>query len=485
MLGLVLLLTSSFVIVQVAPSQQHNQHKMDGWLPATIPNPIIKPTSCQLSAPNIFLCDPDNILTNDQQKTIGESLGHFFLESSNICNQEQNDEIQVAAAIIRKMDLRENSSSSSSENEEVDSSQILLEAAKKVAISTHNDWGVGTISSCGGGTGILIFLSVDDRTCFISKGEALSSILTDYRLDHIISQVMTPKLRQNRYDTAIVEAVKYLKTYIAKGPPTFSERLHNVFNDTYPLVLFISLVFTFVHLAEYKRRRDQSEYAAVSSRLNDIERDRALALQGRYDCTSCPICLEKFQICTSSGPNLNSNVNFTSRSDEDTNAYKHLLGSTTTGSDGLPVKLLRCGHVYDETCWNEWVVNGKGNPMLCPICRSDVGRSTELQQDIDSSERTETSIRTEESSFSRIHHQNEMRFRLNRPMSRYPRYISQSNIVLWTQDGYDGPIARDLDFTRRNPAVQNSCDSSSLHRKTSSRISFGGGTSSSGRGGRW
>merc|ERR1712124_125232 len=57
---------------------------------------------------------------------------------------------------------------------------------------------------------------------------------------------------------------------------------------------------------------------------------------------SCPICLEDFS-------------------------------STTHGSDGHPIQLLRCGHVFDKTCYQEWVSSGNGDVTKCPICRIDVG----------------------------------------------------------------------------------------------------------------
>ena len=50
------------------------------------------------------------------------------------------------------------------------------------------------------------------------------------------------------------------------------------------------------------------------------------------------------------------------------------------GSDNLPLKLLRCGHTLDQTCWKHWVdssvSNGNGNHLECPICRQEIGKKT-------------------------------------------------------------------------------------------------------------
>lgn len=51
------------------------------------------------------------------------------------------------------------------------------------------------------------------------------------------------------------------------------------------------------------------------------------------------------------------------------------LGIPLIGSDDRPIKMLRCGHIFDESCWKLWVDSGHGNPWVCPVCRADVGRA--------------------------------------------------------------------------------------------------------------
>ena len=50
------------------------------------------------------------------------------------------------------------------------------------------------------------------------------------------------------------------------------------------------------------------------------------------------------------------------------------LGIPLNGNDDKPIKFLRCGHIFDETCWKMWVDSGHGNALMCPVCRQDVGR---------------------------------------------------------------------------------------------------------------
>ena len=37
--------------------------------------------------------------------------------------------------------------------------------------------------------------------------------------------------------------------------------------------------------------------------------------------------------------------------------------------------MLRCGHIFCDTCWKSWVRSGYGNPLACPVCRQDIGKS--------------------------------------------------------------------------------------------------------------
>ena len=51
------------------------------------------------------------------------------------------------------------------------------------------------------------------------------------------------------------------------------------------------------------------------------------------------------------------------------------LGIPLIGNDGQPIKMLRCGHIFDSTCWKTWADSGQGNPWVCPVCRQDIGRA--------------------------------------------------------------------------------------------------------------
>merc|ERR1712232_853425 len=132
--------------------------------------------------------------------------------------------------------------------------------------------------------------------------------------------------------------------YCLRGEPDWKERAVNFLGDYLFVFVWFVVLFRALFRGYHQRQRDRA-YARARSELLEMDRAQALALQGRYQATSCPICLENFK-------------------------------SSTVGSDDRPIKLLRCGHVFDETCWSEWINSGRGNITKCPICQEDVGGSS-------------------------------------------------------------------------------------------------------------
>jgi uncharacterized membrane protein YgcG len=326
-------------------------------------------------------------------------------------------------------------------------------AAEAFARTLHDTWGVGHETSVGG-TGVLIFLSVDDRVLYISRGGALDRILTDSRTDQIIREVQ-PALKQAKYAEGLIEAVEYAVDFIHKGEPTWKEIIWEFLQMQYLIIsLWLYIFFGGLWRAR-KQRREGRAYAQAASQLTELDRTQAEALQGRYQATSCPICLENFK-------------------------------SSTVGSDDQPIKLLRCGHVFDESCWSEWVNSGQGNVRKCPICKKDVGPQnspeldhTQLAQNIaeDGREDQDRVIRR---------FQQERNFRLLRLGGRFPRYINPNQIQRWSSPTYNGSLVRDQSFVQNNPrVVHRSTDGGGSGGSGGSSASFGGGMSSGGRGGRF
>ena len=366
-------------------------------------------------------------------------------------------------------------------------------AAEVFARQIHDSWGVGMTTALCGGTGMLMFMSELDRTIYISRGSALEAVLTDRRLDKTIED-MKPLLVKQQYGAAILSALRELDNYLIAGGPDWKERTWDFF-VAYLAYFGILGFFALAAGVIIKDREQRQEYAKVASHLNELDRARAEALQGRFQAKSCPICLENFQ------------------DSEETSCHSSETQTLIRkGADGLPLKLLRCGHVFDDNCWAEWVSSGHhGKVDKCPICQQDVGKSLDGQafQTGDNEtvvypvETTTTSRTTplseHEQQLRRLEEERnravrqytyERNFRLMRLGSRYPQFVRPQQIQLWTQVGYDGSLVRDPGFVNSDPARQGASSSSSptgsrRGGSRSSSLGFGGGSSGGGRGGRW
>ena len=137
-----------------------------------------------------------------------------------------------------------------------DEDDMVNDAAQLFARYLHDAWWEETECSntppgpslppgCYGGReyGILIFLSIQDRVCFISTGAGISSILPWWRLEHIVTN-MKPDLRHREYGGALVRAIGDLEMMLKEGPPTMKDRFHD-FVSRFGVVIAFA-VFTFV-----------------------------------------------------------------------------------------------------------------------------------------------------------------------------------------------------------------------------------------------
>jgi len=143
---------------------------------------------------------------------------------------------------------------------------------------------------------------------------------------------------------------------------------------------------------EYRDRRKRWQYAEQRSKLYGVELHKVQQLQKEFRTRDCPICLEPFDYGDGRGTPLfpveNEQVEEGVETADD--ALKSLdnsqhrtswkspvdeYGIPRRGADGRGIKLLRCGHIFCESCWKTWVHSGCGNPCNCPVCRQDVGKS--------------------------------------------------------------------------------------------------------------
>jgi len=467
----------------VAMGEPHHHRQLFDWTRSTFPNPEVDPEACRSSYSRV--CDPDGLFGTKDKANLGDRIQNFELMNSlPSCRHDAKEDgqlsLQLAVVVVRKMDLSNYWASGKDE------------AARDMATGIHDDWGVGSDSACGG-TGILIFVSVDDREIFISTGLAVQQVVTDGRLDNVIAQ-MGNLLRRKEYGDAVLRGIDEIEIYVKQGPPS-----------AWPFLLLGGGIASFIVYNVYKDRREKKQYAEVRSQLSKLDRDRALALQGQYECNSCAICLADFAPPTSGegemsplkggdqcGETNTCSDKASMNGNADGNTTKKKL--PTIGSDGRPLKLLRCGHAFDMTCWEEWIRSGHSDPSKCPICKQDVGGSPPPTQsappmESQSNNRQNAGNNNSYLVFGQPNYdmfEFERAFRLGRLSTRYPRYVRRTDVERWTQRGYDGSMMSDPTFVRNDPDRQQQGPSgSSASRRSGGGSSFGGGLSSGGRGGSW
>lgn len=263
-------------------------------------------------------------------------------------------------------------------------------------------------------------------------------------------------MRQAKYAEGLNLAVELLADFIEKGEPTWKEWIWDYAHVELGILGFYAFCIIYSIRKSRRQREEQRIYAEAASLLSEIDRSQAEALQGQYQATSCPVCLEDFV-------------------------------SDRVGSDDLPIKLLRCGHVFDETCWAEWVNSGQGNVSKCPICKKDVGSTEVSVTNADQARPVGGHVHEDTRDDNRAVQlfQQERNFRLTRLALRYPNYITQNQVQRWSSPTYNGSLARDQSFAESRPRVVEQRHQRASRGGGSSGAHFGGGTSSGGRGGRF
>lgn len=293
---------------------------------------------------------------NDDESSAEPGLGNFLRGKRDQREQEANEthaKVQVAVAVMRKMDIRAILKLAQYYEFE-DISDAEDEAARYFAAYLRDVWDVGD-GSCKS-SGVLIFLSVDDSICYISPGRAIQPILSGWRLEDVIDN-SKPLLRHGQFRWAIEQMITEMEHFLGLGPPMMHEWMLDFFKR-YGLITIITIaMFCYAAWNEHVDRYNKRLLYDVKSKMSTNELKKARSLQRDFREHRCPICLCNYQPATKEDADLEDGF---------------ILGVPTVGSDGLTLKLLRCGHTFDESCWKQWIMSGKGDVSKCPMCRQDV-----------------------------------------------------------------------------------------------------------------
>lgn len=472
-----------------------------------LPNPMTSYVACGNSGPSV-VCDPDLVLNPDERA----SLNAFARQSGKgfkvDCEASPGAGAEIAVAIVREMDVREGLSWSEDRS-------IMLET-EAYARGAHDRWRVGD-SACQ--NGVLIFVSLRDRSMYVSHGAGFDSLLPRVRIESVIREAGA-RFREGDIFGGLRTAILQLDLATNQGAPTSLERLSEYgywlgdsvayFLELVLPLLFIGAMFAVASLSAcqgIRRRRLRKEFRSAQLVLSKLEKERAEARAGRYQCTSCPICLEDFQRIKGQPRRPEPPAAGQAPQDEGED-------EETIGSDGRPVVLLHCGHQFDHSCFMEYLSREDGEPR-CPICRAAIGRGAGDADQGSASEMPRRNLHQRRngtsdqqyyvrpsnfgtfrrhSSFTdpSRHYDEELRFRLRSLRRRHSAVVTEDLVERWGTHDFVGPMATDEQFLANDvPAAPPAREAGDAAERRGDGgygggvSSFGGGSSSGGRGGRW
>jgi hypothetical protein len=342
-----------------------------GWSRETFPDPTMDPTSCRTDS-KIF-CDPDELISSKDELQFLESILMTNRTYSLSCApsdrtaQQKRTTISVFVALMRRVchscieshkRFRKSRKVVLTEivcrlqmhqSRAVASDHPIGEEAETFARHLYESWySQSTLNNECPNAGVLIFLSEQDHLIYVARGSALAHIITDERIERLTRQ-LRPLLNQKRYVRAISDMLEGLNFFILYGEPHgYCVRGWFLFGMGACLAVQVALC-SFIRMT-YNQRLPLGR--SSRERWSEMERDRAETLKRRFQADSCPICLGSFR---------------RRRDDASDN-------SSFVGSEGQPLILLRCGHVFDATCWMAWETTcfRSDSVVKCLLCRRTV-----------------------------------------------------------------------------------------------------------------
>ncbi|KAM3570318.1 hypothetical protein VYU27_007611 [Nannochloropsis oceanica] len=254
-LRLLLLLALSPSFLLLTHAQPDTPGYREGWSLTQFPNPTGNSKNSKTSTTyscgafhveakesTSFLCDPDALLSKKGAIAVHEMLDTIRGELKVSCPgeggggeegqapaQQQQKGLQVGVALVHKLKRTKHD---------------VVEEAEGFARALHGMWGVGDLACQNG---VLLFLSRVDRTMYISRGKGVENLLTDDRIDQVMSDVKG-LLRGGDWDGGVLMAVGKVAEWVDMGPPGFWERWGGT-------VVMLLVVIAFLSFAMWQERQ--------------------------------------------------------------------------------------------------------------------------------------------------------------------------------------------------------------------------------------
>jgi len=481
---------------------------LKGWTPQLVPNPMTLPAECgRTGVEHSKVCDPDNLLTKETKDVIEGYINDLA---------SKGDKGDLSVLIINKM----TSSFLLSQGGFGGGGDSETQAAEKFAMSVHDTWGVGSSSK---NDGALLFLSLNDRVVYVSRGSGVKGKLQNAVVDGMIAN-MRPFLRAKEYGTAVEYATLFLVqslSYDKLEESVSANAKYNVLhknanttnlsddNEDTPLLTWVMIAF-FVIFGLYSQciRGDNTGINNLQRGRGALNRFMTEASQPessgavRFPSTSCPICLEEYP---SHAPDQEPPV-FVPPGDRPVAAA---APPAPASRDPKRPMALVCGHIFCFECLDAFLKTEQGGK--CPVCRQPTSPTAPRDEDgsggggegharpcaaaggEEQEQQRERVPDLQRNNAFNLHRRLELQYRLRRLQALYPSVATTETVhslEAAITSGDRSEIqrvvrARDIEVRNEITEWQKRADAASRGSSGSKHKSFGGGRSSGGRGGRW
>ena len=159
----------------------------------------------------------------------------------------------ISPAVETKLETRLESFTASTGNElaVVTLKSLEGDTVENTAVALFEQWGIGQKDK---DNGVLLLVVPNERELKIEVGYSLEPVLTDSRAGTIIRDVITPKFKENDYDSGITDGVEAILAVLAGQEITQSAGTNNYDGGRVVLIIFI-MVITFIWLMRRRVRQ--------------------------------------------------------------------------------------------------------------------------------------------------------------------------------------------------------------------------------------
>ena len=159
----------------------------------------------------------------------------------------------ISPAVETKLETRLESFTASTGNElaVVTLKSLEGDTVENTAVALFEQWGIGQKDK---DNGVLLLVVPNERELKIEVGYGLEPVLTDSRAGTIIRDVITPKFKENDYDSGITDGVEAILAVLAGQEITQSAGTNNYDGGRVVLIIFI-MVITFIWLMRRRVRQ--------------------------------------------------------------------------------------------------------------------------------------------------------------------------------------------------------------------------------------